>query len=263
MSKTLLSVENLHVYYGGIHALKGVSLNLEEGEIVTLIGSNGAGKSTLLRAISGLESAKEGRIMYRNPRHSEPSSLRAKRGNLIRHPERSEGTDLTKTQPHNIVAKGVSHVPEGRIIFANLTVKENLDVGAYIRSDKGGIKSDLEKMYSLFPILKERTKQIAGTLSGGEQQMLAIARALMARPKLLLLDEPSLGIAPVIVRNIFKTLKDINRDGTTILLVEQNAHMALSIANRGYVLETGSIVLTGKASELITHEGVKKAYLGG
>ena len=301
MSKPILSVENLHVYYGGIHALKGVSLNLEEGEIVTLIGSNGAGKSTLLRAISGLESAKEGRIIYR---HCKPT----------RHPERSEGSlfgpdpsaspradegrpceerpkgatkqslpslrgggsftsfrtgsaishvDLTKIPPHKIVALGLSQVPEGRIIFANLTVKENLDVGAYLRRGRAEINSDLRNIYTLFPILKERTKQIAGTLSGGEQQMLAIARALMARPKLLLLDEPSLGIAPVIVRNIFKTLNEINKAGTTILLVEQNAHMALSIANRGYVLETGSIVLSGKSSELATHEGVKKAYLGG
>lgn len=259
MSKVVLSVENLHVYYGGIHALKGVSLNLEEGEIVTLIGSNGAGKSTLLRTISGLESAKEGKIIYSvipSERPKPPAGGVGGRDLPVQ-------SVLTKLQPHKIVSLGISHVPEGRIIFANLTVKENLDVGAYLRNNKLEIRSDLEKMYSLFPILKERTKQIAGTLSGGEQQMLAIARALMARPKLLLLDEPSLGIAPVVVRNIFKTLKEINRDGTTILLVEQNAHMALSIANRGYVLETGSIVLTGRAQELTTHEGVKKAYLGG
>src|SRR3990167_3540703 len=241
MHDLILTIKNLHVFYGGIHALKGISLEVRRGEIVTLIGANGAGKSTLLRTISGLEEAKEGSVVFQ-----------CNQGHL----------DLTTIPPHQIVAEGVCQVPEGRIVFANLTVKENLDLGAYRRKDKPGIAADLEAVYSLFPRLKERRKQIAGTLSGGEQQMLSIGRALMSSPVLLLLDEPSLGIAPVIVRHIFKIIQEINQRGTTILLVEQNAHMALSVANRGYVMETGNIVMSGDAPDLAKNERVRKAYLG-
>jgi len=237
MAEPLLKIDDLQVYYGGIHALKGITLEVNEGEIVTLIGANGAGKTTLRRTISGLVSAKDGNIFYRN-------------------------TNLRAIPPHEVVAHGVCQVPEGRIVFANLTVKENLDLGAYLRKDKKGVAKDLENVYTLFPRLKERAKQISGTLSGGEQQMLAIGRALMSKPNLLLLDEPSLGIAPVIVRDIFKIIREINKGGTTIMLVEQNAHMALKVANRAYVMETGSIVMSGNASDLAKDDRVRKAYLG-
>ncbi|PZN12425.1 MAG: ABC transporter ATP-binding protein [Bacillota bacterium] len=234
----MLRVEDLHVYYGNIHALKGVSLEVEEGEIVTFIGANGAGKTTLLRAISGLVQPRQGRIEF-------------------------QGRSLLKLQPEDIVRLGISHVPEGRRIFANLTVRDNLELGAFLRKDKDGIARSLEQVFELFPRLKERLHQPAGTLSGGEQQMLAIGRALMARPRLLLLDEPSLGLAPLLVRTIFDIIKDINAQGTTILLVEQNAHMALSIAHRGYVLETGRVVLSGPAETLRQSDDVQAAYLGG
>ncbi|MFO7275150.1 MAG: ABC transporter ATP-binding protein [Bacillota bacterium] len=234
----MLRVEDLHVYYGNIHALKGVSLEVEEGEIVTFIGANGAGKTTLLRAISGLVQPRQGRIEF-------------------------QGRSLLKLLPEDIVRLGISHVPEGRRIFANLTVRDNLELGAFLRKDKDGIARSLEQVFELFPRLKERLHQPAGTLSGGEQQMLAIGRALMARPRLLLLDEPSLGLAPLLVRTIFDIIKDINAQGTTILLVEQNAHMALSIAHRGYVLETGRVVLSGPAETLRQSDDVQAAYLGG
>ena len=237
MSRPLLSVRDLRVAYGGIQALRGVSLEVNEGEIVTLIGANGAGKTTLLRSISGLLRPKSGSIQYGD-------------------------CDICREPAHRIVKRGLCHVPEGRIVFANLTVRENLQLGAYLRNDAGGIKADLESMYLLFPRLRERMSQSAGTLSGGEQQMLAIARALMGRPKVLLMDEPSLGLAPLLVQEIFRRIREINAAGTTILLVEQNAHMALSVAHRGYVLETGEIVLAGEARELALNEDVKKAYLG-
>ncbi len=244
MSATpLLEIKDLAVAYGGIQALRGVSLHIDQGEVVTLIGANGAGKTTLLRTISGLVKAAGGEILFRPPGRGAP-------------------VDLLKEQPHKVVAHGISHSPEGRIVFANISVKENLLLGAYLRKDKPGIAADLEKMYLLFPRLKERQNQSAGTLSGGEQQMLAIARALMARPHVLLMDEPSLGLAPLLVQDIFKTIREINAEGMTILLVEQNAHMALSVANRGYVLETGEIVLKGPAGELAEDEEVKRAYLG-
>ncbi len=233
----MLELENVHAYYGHIHALQGISLTVEKGEIVTLIGSNGAGKTTTLRTITGLLKPRQGTV-------------------------RLEGEDLASYPAHKIVARGVSMVPEGRGVFAKLTVSENLDMGAYLRTDKEGIKKDLERVFALFPRLKERRNQVAGTLSGGEQQMLATARALMARPRLLLLDEPSMGLAPVLVEAIFDTIVEINQQGTTILLVEQNALMALSVAHRGYVLQTGQIVLTDKASALKENEMVKKAYLG-
>jgi branched-chain amino acid transport system ATP-binding protein len=234
----LLEVEGLNTYYGAVHALKGVSLHAEAGEIVTLIGANGAGKSTLLRAISGLIPARSGHIRY-------------------------EGRDLGRVPAHEIVGKGISHAPEGRLVFANLSVEDNLDLGAYRRRDRPGIARDLEGVFRLFPRLRERRRQSAGTLSGGEQQMLAIGRALMSGPRLLLLDEPSLGLAPLLVREIFRTIREINARGVTVLLVEQNAHMALSIAARGYVLETGRVVLEDRADRLLQNEQVKQAYLGG
>ena len=234
----LLEVEGLDVYYGAVHALKGVGLRAEAGEIVTLIGANGAGKSTLLRALSGLVPARAGRLRF-------------------------DGRDITRLPPHQIVALGVSHAPEGRLVFANLTVDDNLELGAYLRRDRAGIAADRAEAFRLFPRLAERRRQSAGTLSGGEQQMLAIARALMSKPRLLLLDEPSLGLAPLLVREIFKVIREINQRGVTVLLVEQNAHMALSIARRGYVLETGCVRLEDEASRLLQNEEVKRAYLGG
>jgi branched-chain amino acid transport system ATP-binding protein len=234
---TSLMVENVHTYYGNIHALKGVSLNVEQGEIVTLIGGNGAGKTTTLRTITGLLKPREGVI-------------------------RLDNEDLVHSKSHEIVYKGVVMVPEGRGIFASLTVSENLDMGAYSRNDKEGIQSDLERVYSLFPRLKERRNQQAGTLSGGEQQMLATGRGLMARPRILLMDEPSMGLAPILVETIFDTIQKINEEGTTILLVEQNALMALSIAHRGYVIQTGKIVLHDTAGNLKNNEMVQKSYLG-
>ncbi len=232
----MLEVNDIHTYYGNIHALKGISIKVEEGEIVTLIGANGAGKTTTLRTISGI--------------------LRPRKGNIT-----FNGEDLSAYKAHELVYKGIAMVPEGRGIFAKLTVAENLDMGAYIRNDNQ-IKNDLERGFTIFPRLRERRSQIAGTLSGGEQQMLAMARALMARPRLLLLDEPSMGLAPILVESIFDTVQAINKEGTTILLVEQNALMALSIANRGYVLQTGQIVLSDSAASLSKNETVQKAYLG-
>ena len=234
----MLKVENINVYYGAIHALKGISVEVKEGEIVTLIGANGAGKSTILRTISGL--------------------LRTKTGNVL-----FEGNSVAAMAPEEIVKKGISQVPEGRRIFANMSVEENLELGAYIRSDKPGIRKDIDKVFERFPRLGERRKQIAGTLSGGEQQMLAIGRGLMSQPRLLLLDEPSMGLAPLLVKEIFSIIKEIDASGTTILLVEQNANMALSIAHQAYVLETGRITLSGSAKELMESEEVRKAYLGG
>ena len=234
----MLRIADLHVYYGAIHALKGLSLEVKEGEIVTLIGANGAGKSTTLRTISGLIAPKSGTVAF-------------------------EGRNIAGTGAHEIVRLGLSQVPEGRRIFAEMTVLENLELGAFIRSDKDGIADDMEMVFERFPRLKERRTQQAGTLSGGEQQMLAMGRALMSRPRLLLLDEPSMGLAPLLIKEIFSIIVDINRAGTTILLVEQNANMALSIANRAYVLETGRITLSGDAKELAASEDVRKAYLGG
>jgi len=233
----MLEVKDLHVSYGAIKAVKGISFNVEEGEIVTLIGANGAGKSTTLRTISGLETAASGSIVFM-------------------------GTDITKMPPHDIVKQGIAHVPEGRRVFANLTVIENLKLGANLRKDFDNIKKDIKRVFELFPRLEERQNQSAGTLSGGEQQMLAVGRALMTRGRLMLLDEPSMGLAPIVVEEIFKIIKEINNEGTTILLIEQNAYMALGIANRAYVLETGNIVLQGPACELAKNEEVKKAYLG-
>jgi branched-chain amino acid transport system ATP-binding protein len=233
----LLELDNLHVYYGAIHALKGISLAVEAGKIVTLIGANGAGKSTTLNTISGL--------------------LRARQGGV-----RLEGEDLTALPPHEIVLKGVVQVPEGRRIFGRLTVLENLEMGAFTRTDPRDIRDGIDRTFALFPRLKERMTQVAGTLSGGEQQMLAIGRALMARPRVLLMDEPSMGLAPILVEQIFDAIADINRQGTTVLLVEQNAYMALTIAHRGYVIQTGSIVLQGGAAELQANQDVKRAYLG-
>jgi len=235
---TMLSVEKLDVAYGVIKALHGVSLHVEPGEIVTLIGANGAGKSTTLLTLSGLLKPKAGRITF-------------------------EGQDITNLPPHKRVAMGIVQAPEGRRVFANMSVHENLELGAYTRKDRAGIKQDLQKMMEEFPKLAERRNQRAGTLSGGEQQMLAMARALMARPRLLLLDEPSLGLAPLIVRQIFELIRKINAQGTTVFLVEQNAHMALQVAHRGYVLQTGNVILTDKASALMAHPDVRKAYLGG
>jgi branched-chain amino acid transport system ATP-binding protein len=233
----MLEVENIHSYYGSIHALKGISLTVDKGEIVTLIGANGAGKSTILRSITGILKAREGYV-------------------------RLENEDLAPYKPHEIVYKGIAMVPEGRRVFARLTVTENLEMGAYIRNNKQEIAQDLERVFTLFPRLKERHSQLAGTLSGGEQQMLATARAMMARPRLLLMDEPSMGLAPVLVEIIFDTIKQINEEGTTVLLVEQNALMALSIANRGYVLQTGEIVISDNAEKLKKNPTVQKAYLG-
>ena len=233
-----LSVEGLDVFYGAVHALKGVSIHVEQGEIVTLIGANGAGKTTLLRTISGLVPPKAGRVLF-------------------------EGRDITRVPAHEIVALGLSQAPEGRMVFANLSVEDNLEMGAYRRKDRAGIREDRDAMFVLFPRLLERRRQLAGTLSGGEQQMLAIARALMSRPRLVLLDEPSLGIAPLLVRDIFRNIVEINRRGVTVVLVEQNAHMALSIAGRGYVLETGRVVLEDEAAKLAANDEVRAAYLGG
>ena len=234
----MLNVQNLHVYYGAIHALKGLNFHLEQGEIVTLIGANGAGKSTTLNALSGLLTAREGKLEF-------------------------EGEDITRTPAQDIVRRGVIQVPEGRKIFATLTVMENLEVGAYLHPDKAQIEKDVESVFKRFPRLKERRTQLGGTLSGGEQQMLAIARGLMSHPKLLLLDEPSMGLAPILVEQIFEIIRDINDQGTSILLVEQNAQMALSIADRAYVLETGQVVLEGDAQEILHNPMVMEAYLGG
>lgn len=234
----MLKVDNINVYYGAIHALKGISVEVNQGEIVTLIGANGAGKSTTLRTISGLLKPKTGQILF-------------------------EGQNIAGTAAQNIVKLGISQVPEGRRVFAHMTVLENLDLGAYLRSDSKEIKADMDKVFSRFPRLAERRSQLAGTLSGGEQQMLAMGRALMSRPRILLLDEPSMGLAPLLVKEIFSIVKDINETGTTILLVEQNAHMALSIANKAYVLETGRVTLSGDAKELAASEEIRKAYLGG
>ena len=242
----MLKVEDINVYYGAIHAIKGISLEVSEGEIVALIGSNGAGKSTTLRTISGLMKPKTGKIMY-------------------------EGNDISGLPAHKIVGMGLCQVPEGRHVFANMSVLENLEMGAYLRSDKEAIAEDMKKVFDRFPRLLERKNQIAGTLSGGEQQMLAMGRALMSRPKLLLminpsllmLDEPSLGLAPLIVQQIFEIIREINKQGVTVLLIEQNANMALSIADKAYVLETGRITLSGTAKELASSEEVRKAYLGG
>jgi branched-chain amino acid transport system ATP-binding protein len=234
----MLKVNNIDVFYGNIHALKDISLEVNEGEIVTLIGANGAGKSTLLKTLSGLLKPKNGNILYLTQQ-------------------------IAGKPAQGIVKSGISHVPEGRRVFSNMSVEENLELGAYLRNDRDGIKKDMDYVYELFPILDERRKQLSGTLSGGEQQMLAMGRALMAKPKLLLMDEPSMGLAPLVVKKIFEIIKMVNSQGTTVLLVEQNANMALSIADRAYVLETGKIVLTGTAKELQESEQVKAAYLGG
>jgi len=234
----MLKVDNIDVFYGAIHAIKGISLEVNEGEIVTLIGANGAGKSTTLRTISGLLRAKNGSINFM-------------------------GKNISNVKAHEIVSLGLCQVPEGRRIFSNMSVMENLELGAYLRKDKENLAKDYEMVFDKFPRLAERKKQLAGTLSGGEQQMLAMGRALMGRPKLLLLDEPSMGLAPLLIKEIFYIIKEINQAGTTILLVEQNAHMALSIAHKAYVLETGRITLSGPASELAESESIKKAYLGG
>jgi branched-chain amino acid transport system ATP-binding protein len=232
----VLRLDGLDVYYGEIHALRGVALDVRDGEIVTLLGNNGAGKSTTLKTISGLLAPRRGSVVF-------------------------DGRALAGVPAHEIVARGIAHVPEGRRIFNRLTVRENLTMGAYLRTD-ADVDADLGRAFELFPRLKERVTQVAGTLSGGEQQMLAIARALMARPRLLLLDEPSMGLAPVLVEQIFATIGSINQQGTTILLVEQNAAMALSIAHRGYVLETGTVVLSGTAAQLAENAQVRQAYLG-
>lgn len=233
----MLEVKNIHSYYGNIHALKGVSITVEENEIVTLIGGNGAGKTTTLRTISGLIQPRSGEIFF-------------------------EGEDISTTPAHELVHKGITMVPEGRGIFSRLTVFENLDMGAYSREDRSSYDDDLDRVYQLFPRMKERRKQVAGTLSGGEQQMLATARALMASPRLLLMDEPSMGLAPILVESVFETIQQINKNGTTILLVEQNATVALAVADRGYVLQTGEIVLKDTAENLREDEMVQKAYLG-
>ncbi|MGC9399189.1 MAG: ABC transporter ATP-binding protein [Anaerolineae bacterium] len=235
---TCLELQDVHSYYGNIHALKGISLTVEEGEVVTLIGGNGAGKTTTLRTISGLMHPRQGKILYR-------------------------GEDITHTPPAEIVRKGITQVPEGRRIFGTLTVQENLEMGAYTREDKEEIAQSLEYVFHLFPRLKERRKQAGGTLSGGEQQMLAVGRALMAKPTLMLMDEPSMGLAPLLVEDLFEVIQTINEQGVTVLLVEQNAHLALSVADRGYVLETGTIQLQGSAEELAQNPQVREAYLGG
>lgn len=234
----MLKVNNINVYYGAIHAIKGISLEVKQGEIVTLIGANGAGKSTILKTISGLLRPKTGEVIF-------------------------EDKKLHTVEAQEIVRAGVCQVPEGRRVFADMSVYENLELGAYLQTDKVAIKKNFEHVFEKFPRLKERTRQMAGTLSGGEQQMLAIGRAMMSKPKVMLLDEPSMGLAPLLVKEIFSIIKEINEAGTTILLVEQNANMALSIANYAYVLETGKIVLEGNAKELAESEEVKKAYLGG
>ena len=233
----MLVVENLSVNYGAIKALKNVSCRVEEGEIVALIGANGAGKTTILNAISGIVPTVSGKVSFL-------------------------GDEITRVPPHEIVKRGISQVPEGRRVFAKMSVQENLEMGAYIRSDSKGIQQEMEHIFQLFPRLLERKKQLSKTLSGGEQQMLAMGRALMSRPKLLLLDEPSMGLAPMLVEKIFEIIQEINKAGTTVMLVEQNAHMALSIAHRAYVLETGEVVLSGDAGELARNPEVRKAYLG-
>jgi branched-chain amino acid transport system ATP-binding protein len=233
----MLELKDVHTYYGNIHALKGISLNVEKGEIVTLIGSNGAGKSTTLHTIQGITRPRSGTILL-------------------------EGEALEKLPPHEVAKRGVAQSPEGRMIFPRMTVMENLEMGAYARKDKTGLSDDLDRVFNLFPRLKERVTQKGGTLSGGEQQMLAMGRALMARPSILLLDEPSMGLSPILVELIFDIIQTINKEGTTILLVEQNALMALSIANRGYVIQTGEIILTDTAAKLKSNEMVRKSYLG-
>jgi branched-chain amino acid transport system ATP-binding protein len=234
----LLELDDIHTYYGAIHALRGVSISIDEGEIVTLIGANGAGKSTTLRTISGLIKPRQGSITLR-------------------------GKKIDGMRPHEIVGLGICQSPEGRRVFARMTVHENLEMGAFSRTDKSSLPNDFERVYTLFPRLRERTAQHAGTLSGGEQQMLAIGRALMAAPKILLLDEPSMGLAPILVEQIFHIITEINQQGTTVLLVEQNALMALGVANRGYILQTGEIVLTDEAAKLARNPAVREAYLGG
>ncbi len=233
----MLTIKDLHVSYGGIQALRGIDMEVPDGKIVTLIGANGAGKSTALRTISGLVKAESGSITY-------------------------DGAELLGQPIYKILGAGIAMVPEGRRILTNLTVLENLKIGAYLRKDKAGIEKDIQWVYSLFPRLQERSWQLGGTLSGGEQQMLAVGRALMSRPKLMMMDEPSLGLAPLVVRDIFEIIKEINRQGVTVLLIEQNANMALKTADFGYVLETGQITLTGTGRELLANEAVKKAYLG-
>ena len=234
---SLLKVTDLKVSYGGIEALKGVSFAVKEGEIVTLIGANGAGKSTTLRAISGLVNVKGGTIEF-------------------------AGEDITGMDPQKVVSKGIAMVPEGRRVFSNLTVAENLKIGAYLRKDEAGIRADMDHVYDLFPRLRERSWQMAGTLSGGEQQMLAVGRALMAKPQLVMMDEPSLGLAPIVVRGIFDIIREINAQGITVLLIEQNANMALKIADQAYVMQTGTITMSGTGRELAENEEVKAAYLG-
>lgn len=234
----MLEMRDIHVHFGVIQALKGISLTVGDGEIVTLIGANGAGKTTTLRTISGLKKSTSGSILL-------------------------DDKEITNLSPRDRVKLGISQVPEGRRVFATMTVLENLELGAFLRRDKAGIKQDMEMVFSRFPVLKERRRQAAGTLSGGEQQMLAMGRALMSRPKILFLDEPSMGLAPLLVQEIFSIIKDINQSGTTILLVEQNASMALKIAHRAYVMETGSIVLSGTGEELMSSDSIRKAYLGG
>lgn len=233
----MLEVKDLEVYYGVIQAIKGVSFEVNKGEVIALIGANGAGKTTILHTITGLLSPKKGSVIY-------------------------EGTDITKIPAHKIVSLGMAHVPEGRRVFADLSVYENLKMGAYTRKDKGEIEESLERVYTRFPRLKERKNQMAGTLSGGEQQMLAMGRALMSKPKIILMDEPSMGLSPILVNEIFDIIQEVSKSGTTVLLVEQNAKKALSIADRAYVLETGKIVLDGKAEDLLNDDSIKKAYLG-
>jgi branched-chain amino acid transport system ATP-binding protein len=237
MSEAVLTLENINTHYGNIHAVKNISLHINKGEILTILGSNGAGKTTTLHTISGLLKPTSGKIIY-------------------------EGSEIQKLTAHEITAKGLAQSPEGRQIFANLTIKENLDMGAYLRSDKASIKEDFDFVFSLFPKLLDRKNQLAQTLSGGEQQMLAIARAYMSKPRLLLLDEPSLGIAPILVSSIFKAITEINQRGMTILLVEQNANLALKISNRAYVLTNGQVTLEGTAKDLLNNDEIKKAYLG-
>ena len=234
---TMLTVKDLEVYYGVIQAIKGVSFEVNQGEVIALIGANGAGKTTILHTITGLLSPKKGSVIF-------------------------EGKELTKMPAHKIVSLGMAHVPEGRRVFADLSVYENLRMGAYTRKDKGEIEETLEKVYDRFPRLKERRNQMAGTLSGGEQQMLAMGRALMSKPRIILMDEPSMGLSPIMVNEIFSIIQEVSDSGTTVLLVEQNAKKALAIADRGYVLETGNIVLEGKASDLLNDDSIKKAYLG-
>lgn len=235
--KEILKVTGLNVNYGAIHAIHNVSLTVNEGEVVSLIGANGAGKTTILHTITGLTKAASGSVLF-------------------------EGAELLTTEPHKIVTMGMAHVPEGRHVFAQMTVTENLEMGAYFRRDKDQVEKDMADVLRRFPRLRERSRQLAGTLSGGEQQMLAVGRALMSHPRILLLDEPSMGLSPLLVKEIFTTIEDVNRDGVTILLVEQNAKMALSIANRAYVLETGDVVMEGEGAAMLKDDNVRKAYLG-